>query len=60
VVAGAFGDAGGLLLGPLREASRAAVEGPGDRPDVPIVPAQLENEAGAIGAALLAIEAASA
>jgi len=60
VVGGGVGEAGDLLLGPLREAYLAAVEGPDDRPDVPIVPAQLENEAGAIGAALLAIETAPA
>jgi glucokinase len=59
VVGGGVSEAGDLLLGPLREAYLAAVEGADVRPDVPIVPAQLENEAGAIGAALLAIEAAA-
>ena len=58
VVGGGVGEAGDLLLGPLREAYVAAVEGADVRPGVPIVPAQLENDAGAIGAALLAIEAA--
>jgi glucokinase len=60
VVGGGVGDAGDVLLGPLREAYLGAVEGADVRPDVPIVPAQLANHAGAIGAALLAIEAASA
>jgi hypothetical protein len=33
-----------------------AVEAPASRPRVPIVPAQLANDAGAIGAAALALE----
>jgi glucokinase len=60
VIGGGVGEAGDLLLGPLREAYRAAVEGGDVRPEVPIVPARLGNDAGAIGAALLAIEAAPA
>ena len=57
VVGGGVGEAGDLLLGPLREAYLEAVEGADVRPDVRIAPAQLGNDAGAIGAALLAIEA---
>lgn len=58
VIGGGVGEAGDLLLGPLRAAYLAAVEGADVRPEVPIVPARLGNDAGAIGAALLAIEAA--
>jgi glucokinase len=60
VIGGGVGEAGDLLLGPLREAYLAAVEGADVRPEVSIVEARLGNDAGAIGAALLAIEAASA
>ncbi len=60
VVGGGVGEAGDLLMGPLREAYLAAVEGADVRPDVSIVPAQLGNDAGAIGAALLALEATPA
>jgi glucokinase len=58
VVGGGVGEAGDLLFGPLREAFLATVEGADVRPEVPIVAAQLDNDAGAIGAALLALEAA--
>jgi glucokinase len=58
LIGGGVGEAGDLLLGPLREAYRATVEGADVRPEVPIAPAQLGNDAGAIGAALLALEAA--
>ena len=57
VVGGGVGEAEDLLMGPLREAYLAAVEGADVRPDVSIVSAQLGNDAGAIGAALLALEA---
>jgi glucokinase len=60
VVGGGVGEAGDLLMGPLREAYLAAVEGADVRPDVSIVSAQLGNDAGAIGAALLALEATPA
>jgi glucokinase len=60
VVGGGVGEAEDLLLGPLREAYLAAVEGADVRPDVPIVPARLGNDAGAIGAALLTLEVAPA
>ena len=58
VIGGGVGEAGDVLLGPLREAFLASVEGADVRPDVPIVPAQLGNDAGAIGAGLLALDAA--
>jgi glucokinase len=56
VVGGGVIDAGDLLLAPARSAFLDAVEGPDHRPEVPIVPAQLGNEAGAVGAAALALE----
>ncbi|HET9672849.1 MAG TPA: ROK family protein, partial [Actinomycetota bacterium] len=58
VVGGGLAAVGELLFGPAREAYRATVEGRSARPDVPIVPAALGNDAGAIGAALLVLEAA--
>jgi glucokinase len=60
VIGGGVGEAGDLLFSPLREAYVATVEGADVRPEVPIVPAQLGNDAGAIGAALLALGAAPA
>ena len=45
-----------LLLEPARAAFHEAVEAPEHRPRVPIVPAQLGNDAGAVGAATLALE----
>ena len=60
VVGGGVGESGDLLLGPLREAYLASVEGADVRPEVAIMSAQLGNDAGAIGAALLALEAAPA
>jgi len=56
VVGGGAIDAGDLLLEPARVACRASVEAPEHRPEVPIVPARLGNDAGGIGAALLALE----
>jgi glucokinase len=58
VIGGGAGEAGDLLLTPIREAFFASVEGAEARPEVPIVPAALGNDAGGIGAALLALEAA--
>ncbi|MGH2679951.1 MAG: ROK family protein [Actinomycetota bacterium] len=60
VVGGGVADAGDLLLGPARDAFLDAVEGADVRPPVPIVPAALGNDAGAIGAALLAAGAVEA
>ncbi len=56
VIGGGASEAGELLLAPLRAAFVASVEGVDVRPEVPIVPAALGNEAGAIGAGLLALE----
>jgi len=42
------------LFGPLREAFGRHVEGGGYRPPVAIIPAQLGERAGAVGAAVLA------
>ncbi len=56
VVGGGAIVAGDLLLEPARAAFHDAVEAPEHRPRVPIVPAQLGNDAGAVGAATLALE----
>jgi glucokinase len=56
VVGGGAIAAGELLLEPARVAFRDAVEGLEHRPRVPIVAAQLGNDAGAVGAAALALE----
>jgi glucokinase len=59
VVGGGVAKIGDLVFEPLREAYVAAVEGRRDRPEIPIVPAALGNDAGAIGAAMIAREAAT-
>lgn len=51
VVGGGAADAGDLLLEPARAALATGVVGAGHRPAVPVVPAALGNDAGAIGAA---------
>jgi glucokinase len=56
VVGGGAAEAGELLLEPAREAFVDAVEAPEFRPRVPIVAAELGNDAGAVGAASLALE----
>lgn len=56
VVGGGAIVAGDLLLEPARAAFAEAVEGHGHRPEVPLVPAALGNDAGAIGAATLALD----
>lgn len=56
VVGGGAVAAGDLLLEPARRAFVTAVEGRDARPAVPIVPAELGNDAGVVGAALLALE----
>jgi glucokinase len=56
IVGGGASDAGDLLLEPARMAYRMTVEAYDHRPDVPIVEAELRNDAGAIGAALIALE----
>jgi glucokinase len=55
VVGGGAIEAGDFLLEPAREAFRQAVEAPRHRPDVPIVAAAMGNDAGAVGAADLAM-----
>jgi glucokinase len=55
VIGGGAVEAGDLLIGPAREAFVAAVEAPEHRPEVPMVPARLGNDAGAVGAADLAL-----
>jgi glucokinase len=59
VVGGGASAAGELLLAPARHAYRAAVEGRGERPDVPLVAAALGPDGAAIGAALSAMDAAA-
>ncbi len=56
VVGGGAIRAGDLLLEPARAAYHDAVQAPDHRPRVPIVAAQLGNDAGAVGAAVLALE----
>ena len=59
VVGGGVAEIGDPIFDPLREAYHETVEGRRDRPDVPIVPAALGVDASAIGAAMIAREAAS-
>lgn len=54
VIGGGLVEAGELLLGPTRDAFTSLLAGSRHRPAVEIVPAQLGEQAGAIGAALLA------
>ena len=54
VVGGGLVEAGDVVLGPIRRAFVDRVVAPDHRPPVPIVPAELGERAGAIGAALLA------
>jgi glucokinase len=56
VVGGGVAEEGDLLLEPAREAFLDAVEAPDRRPEVPILAAELGNDAGALGAAALALE----
>lgn len=57
VVGGGAMQAGELLLGPARRSAAERVVGLQHRPTPPIVPATLGDDAGLIGAALLAAEA---
>jgi len=59
VVGGGVAEEGALLLEPARRAFREAVEAPEHRPEVPIIEAALGNDAGAIGAAALALDLVS-
>jgi glucokinase len=54
VIAGGLVELGPLLFGPLREAFGRHVEGVDYRPSIAIVPAQLGERAGAVGAGVLA------
>ncbi|MEU6238160.1 ROK family protein, partial [Kitasatospora sp. NPDC047058] len=56
VVGGGPISAGDLLLAPARTAFTRALYSPGDRPPVPLLAARFANDAGAIGAALLAVD----
>lgn len=56
VVGGGAIAAGDLLLEPARAAFLEAVEAADHRPQVPIVPAELGTDAGAVGAAILALD----
>ncbi|MDP9341152.1 MAG: ROK family protein [Actinomycetota bacterium] len=56
VVGGGAVAAGELLLGPAREVFQRTIEAPDHRPKVPLVAAQMGNDAGAVGAALLALD----
>ncbi len=56
VVGGGAVAAGELLLGPAREVFGRTIEAPDHRPAVPLVGAWMGNEAGAVGAALLALD----
>jgi glucokinase len=56
VIAGGLVEMGMLLFSPLQDAFRRHVEGSEFRPPITIVPAQLGERAGAVGAAVLARE----
>ena len=56
VVGGGVAEEGDLLLEPARDAFLRAVEAPDRRPEVPILAAELGNDAGAMGAAALALD----
>jgi glucokinase len=58
VLGGGLVEAGGVLLDPVRAAFAGLLEGVDHRPVIGIVPAELGERAGAIGAALLARAAA--
>ncbi|WP_371494454.1 ROK family protein [Kitasatospora sp. NBC_00374] len=56
VVGGGPISAGELLLAPARASFARRLYSPGDRPPVPVLTARFANDAGAIGAAMLAID----
>lgn len=56
VVGGGAADADDLLLGPTRAAFKASRVDAWARPDIPIVRAEHGNDAGALGAAMLALD----
>ena len=59
IVGGGASEAGDLLLEPARAACSGAIIALDWRPEVPLVAAELGNDAGAIGAALLTLEGRS-
>jgi glucokinase len=58
VIGGGLVEAGDVMMAPIRSAFRDLVLAADNRPDVPIVPALLGENAGAIGAALVGFERA--
>lgn len=54
VIAGGLVELGNLLFGPLQDAFHRHIEGSEYRPPIAIVPAELGERAGAVGAAVLA------
>ena len=58
LIGGGVAEIGAPLLDPARAAFLASIEAPGHRPEVPVVAAALGNDAGGIGAGLLALEMA--
>ncbi|MFJ3788367.1 ROK family protein [Kitasatospora sp. NPDC090091] len=58
IVGGGPVSAGELLLAPARASFARRLYAPGDRPPVPVLTAHFANDAGAIGAALLALDRA--
>jgi glucokinase len=54
VIAGGLVELGPLLFGPVREAFGRHIEGAAYRPPVAIIPAELGEQAGAVGAGVLA------
>jgi glucokinase len=56
VIAGGLVELGSLLFDPLQRSFMQHIEGAAYRPNIPIVPAQLGERAGAVGAAVLARE----
>lgn len=58
VIGGGLVSAGEALFGPLREAFAAQLEGAAYRPEIAILPALLGERSGAIGAAVIGLEAA--
>jgi glucokinase len=54
IIAGGLVELGGMLFGPVREAFGRHLEGVDYRPTIEIMPAQLGERAGAVGAAVLA------
>jgi len=54
VIAGGMVEMGSLLFDPLQASFMQHIEGAAYRPNIPIVPAQLGERAGAVGAAVLA------